>query len=147
VTLYLEDLHVGDVFDLGRKTVTADEIVRFAREFDPQPFHIDPVAARDSTFGGLVASGWHTSSIFGRLLVDSLFNDVANLAGLGIDEVRFLGPVRPGDTLSGKAALLEARRSRSHAERGVVRLSCELVNQRDELVWSALCASLVRSRA
>jgi len=146
VTLYLEDLVVGTVSELGQRSVSAEEIVAFAREFDPQPFHLDPEAARRSPFGGLVASGWHVSSIFGRLIVDGLFDEVANLAGLGLDEVRFLAPVRPGDTLSGWATIIATRVSQSRPGTGIVTFRCVLANQDGVDVWSATCTCLVRRR-
>ena len=85
----LEDFAVGDVFDLGETTVTEEEIIRFGREVDPQPFHVDPVAAKESAFGGLVASGWHVAGIFMRRFVDSLLRDAESLGGLGVDDMHW----------------------------------------------------------
>jgi acyl dehydratase len=99
--LYADDLTRGDEFEYGSHTVTEGEIVEFAEAFDPQPFHVDPDAAADSMFGGLVASGWHVAALTNRLLTDALFDRLALRGGRGVDEVRFENPVRPGDTLSG----------------------------------------------
>src|SRR5258708_421531 len=96
---YFEDFQVGDIFDLGSTTVTEEEIISFARQFDPQPFHTDPVLAKDSIFGGLVASGWHTTAMFMRLFFDGLLHETASIASPGVDDVRWLKPVRPGDVL------------------------------------------------
>jgi acyl dehydratase len=133
-------------FELGERTVSEEEIIRFAREFDPQSFHVDTELARESSFGGLIASGWHTCSICSRLLVDSLFQDTANLGGLGVDEMRWIAPVRPGDTLIGRATVLEARPSKSKPDRGPVALRVELENQDGAIVWHATCWSLIRRR-
>jgi acyl dehydratase len=107
VTLYAEDFAVGDEFALGSYTITKDGIVEFAREFDPQPFHVDEDAAGESMFGGLVASGWHVVSLTNRLMTDALFSRMALRGGHGTDEVRFLEPVRPGDTLTGVVEVVE----------------------------------------
>jgi len=141
---YLEDFAVGDVFELGETTVTEEAIVRFGREFDPQPFHVDPAAARESPFGGLVASGWHVASIFMRLFVDSLLDDAGSLGGLGVDDMHWKVPVRPGDVLSGRAEVVEARPSRSNPERGVLGVRMQLVNQRGETAWYCTAYSLLR---
>lgn len=108
--LYADDLTEGETFAYGSRTVSQEEIVRFAREFDPQPFHVDPEAAADSMFGGLVASGWHVAALTNRLLTDALFDRLALQGGRGVDDLRFERPVRPGDTLSGtiKVAAVEA---------------------------------------
>ena len=92
---YLEDFTPGEIIELGSKTVSEEEILTFAREFDPQPFHIDPERARDSVYGGIIASGWHTIAIFMRLAVDGLFNDTISMGSPGVNEVRWLRPVRP----------------------------------------------------
>src|SRR3977135_1308242 len=104
---YFEDFPVGAHFDVGSATVTAEEIIDFARQFDPQPFHTDPEAAKKSSFGGLVASGWHTCGIFMRMYVEKVINGSANLGGAGVNDMRWLVPVRPGDTLSGTATVVE----------------------------------------
>ena len=96
---YFEDMAVGATVDLGKRSVSEEEILRFAREFDPQPFHVDPEAAGKSIFGGLIASGWHTCSITMRLLVDGLLSNSSSLGSPGIEQIRWVKPVRPGDTL------------------------------------------------
>lgn len=106
-TRYAEDLSVGEEFTFGSHTVTAEEIIEFAEEFDPQPFHTDPEAAKESMFGGLVASGWHVVSLTNRLLTDSVYREVALQGGHGTDEVRFHEPTRPGDTLSGTVEIVD----------------------------------------
>ncbi|MFB6151032.1 MAG: MaoC/PaaZ C-terminal domain-containing protein [Haloarculaceae archaeon] len=97
---YFEDLAAGDARTFGSYEVTADEIVAFAEQYDPQPFHVDPDAAADSPFDGLVASGWHTAAMTMRLLVDHLLDDLATRGAAGVDELRWREPVRPGQTLS-----------------------------------------------
>ena len=127
--LSFEDFEPGQVYELGSKVVTEDEIVAFARQFDPQPFHLDPEAAKDSVFGGLIASGWHTGAMWMRLYVDSLLGDASGQGSSGIEELRWLAPVRPGDTLSGRLTVLEASSSESHPDRGTIRIRGEMVNQ------------------
>jgi acyl dehydratase len=127
--LYFEDFRPGQVVELGSRTVTEDEIVGFARQFDPQPFHLDPEAAKDSVFGGLIASGWHTGAMWMRLYVDSLLGGASGQGSSGIEELRWLAPVRPGDTLSGRLIVLEVTSSESHPDRGTIRIRGEMVNQ------------------
>jgi acyl dehydratase len=134
--LYFEDFEPGRVYDLGSKVVSEDEIVAFARQFDPQPFHLDAEAAKDSVFGGLIASGWHTGAMWMRLYVDSLLGGESGQGSSGIEELRWLAPVRPGDTLSGRLIVLEATLSESHPERGTIRIRGEMVNQDGVTVMS-----------
>jgi len=124
-----DDFEAGRVYALGSKVVTEDEIVAFARQFDPQPFHLDPEAAKDSVFGGLIASGWHTGAMWMRLYVDSLLGGASGQGSSGIEELRWLAPVRPGDTLSGRLIVLEVTSSESHPDRGTIRIRGEMVNQ------------------
>ncbi len=131
-----EDFMPGQVHELGRVVVSEDEIVAFARQFDPQPFHLDPEAAKDSVFGGLIASGWHTGAMWMRLYVDSLLGGGSGQGSSGIEELRWLAPVRPGDTLSGRLIVLEATTSESHPARGTIRIRGEMVNQDDVTVMS-----------
>lgn len=133
---YFEDFQVGDTFDLGATQVTAEEIITFARQFDPQPFHLDPEQARDSIFGGLVASGWHSTALFMRLLVDGLLHETISMGSPGVDEIRWIRPLRPGDTLRGRFTVLECTPSRSRPNMGVVRSRCELLNQQDEAIMT-----------
>ena len=126
---YFEDISVGEVWDLGSREVSEAEIIEFATQYDPQPFHIDPAAAKESFFGGLIASGWHTCAIFMSLLANTIRRQ--NLAGLGapgVDRCRWLAPVRPGDVLSGRTTVLETRPSRSRPM-GLVTCRTELFNQ------------------
>src|SRR5437870_9009940 len=108
---YLEDFREGQVFELGKETIGEEEILQFARRFDAQPFHVDPEAARRSIYGGLIASGWHTASFFMGLLVRGLLHDVASMGAGGIDDMRWLKPVRPDDTLRGRLTVLGQRPS------------------------------------
>ena len=126
---YFEDFAVGQTFDLGSRKLEADEIVAFAREYDPQPFHTDERAAAATPFGGLIASGWHTAAVFMRLYCDGLLNDTASLGSPGVDELRWLHPVRPGDTLTGSLTVLETRPSSTRPNRGTILLGCSLTNQ------------------
>ena len=134
---YFEDLRVGDVIELGRRTVSQDEIIRFAREFDPQPFHTDPERARTSAFGGLVASGWHSAALYMRLLVDGFVSTMAESMGSpGIDKIEWLKPVRPGDTLTGRLTIMELIPSKRRADRGTIKTRGEMINQRGEVVMT-----------
>jgi acyl dehydratase len=134
--LYFEDLRAGQVVELGSRTVTEEEIISFARLWDPQPFHVDPEAAKASVFGGLIASGWHTGAMWMRLYVDSLLDGAASMGSPGIEELRWLAPVRPGDTLSGRLTVLETTPSERRPDRGTVRIRGEMVNQDDVVVLS-----------
>lgn len=131
---YFEDFRPGETVALGSRVLTEVEIIAFARDYDPQIFHIDVEAARHSSFGGLVASGWHSCVIFMRLFVDGLLKESSALAGYGVDAVRWLQPVRPGDCLSAAATVLEATPSQSKPDRGFVKHRCTLTNQRGEMV-------------
>ena len=109
--------------------VTEDEIVEFARRCDPQPFHVDPRPRKESVFGGLIASGWHTGAMWMRLYVDSMLGGSAGQGSPGIEELRWLAPVRPGDTLAGRLTVLETTPSERRPDRGTVRIRGEMVNQ------------------
>lgn len=133
---YLDDFTPGETIALGSKTITEEAIIAFAREFDPQPFHVDPARASESVYGGLIASGWHTVGTFMRLAVDGLINDTISMGSPGVDQIRWLKPVRPGDTLSARMIIGEITPSRSRADRGTLRSRGELHNQRDEVVMT-----------
>jgi acyl dehydratase len=133
--LYFEDIEPGGVYELGTRTVTESEIVAFAREWDPQPFHTDPEAAKGSVFGGLIASGWHTGSMWMRMYVETMLGSAAR-GSPGIEELRWLAPVRPGDTLSGRLTVLEATPSATKPDRGTIRIRGEMVNQDGVTVMS-----------
>lgn len=142
--IYFEDIEVGHTFDLGRYTVTEEEILEFARKYDPQPFHVDPEAAKDSMFGGLIASGWHTASICMRLYVDTILNKSASMGSPGLDQLRWKRPVRPGDTLSGQFRVTECKPFRKGI--GLVKGMAELNNQEDKLVMSFLGQGMFATR-
>jgi acyl dehydratase len=144
---YLEDLRVGDRFHSGPYEVTEAGIINFAREFDPQPFHLDPELAKQSIFGGLVASGWHTAAITMRLLVTCGLDLAGGAVGLGADELRWPRSVRPGDVLRLELEILEVRPSRSKPDRGTVRLRYVTRNQRNETVMTLMATTLVPKRA
>jgi acyl dehydratase len=131
---YLEDFTPGEVIELGSVSLSEDEILDFGRRFDPQPFHVDPAAAERSVFGGLIASGWHTGSLFMRLFATRVLNDSASLGSPGLEELRWLRPVRPGDVLTGRYHVLEVSASEKNPGRGTVRARCELVNASGEMV-------------
>ncbi len=143
---YLEDFTPGEVIELGSKTVSEEEILAFAREFDPQPFHVDPERARDSIYGGIIASGWHTIAIFMRLAVDGFFNDTISMGSPGVNEVRWLRPVRPGDTLRARLTMIELTPSRSRPDRGTMRSLAEVFNGQDERVLSMDVLGIVGRR-
>ena len=131
---YFEDFEIGRITELGSVTVTDAEIREFATRFDPQPFHVDPVAAADSMFGGIIASGWHTCSMMMRLAVDGYLHQSASLGSPGVDEVRWLKPVRAGDVLKVRSCVLDAVPSTSRPDRGVIYSLWEAFNQHGELV-------------
>ena len=131
---YLEDFAVGQVFKSGRKRVDKDEIFAFAREYDPQPFHLDEAAARQSPFAGLAASGWHTAAMTMRLLVDGEFKPAGGILGVGFDELSWPRAVRPGDELHVLSEVLEVRPSKSKPNRGMIRVRNTTYNQNDEPV-------------
>jgi acyl dehydratase len=133
-TLYLDDLKPGMVLPLGSVRVTREEILEFARRYDPQPIHLDEEAARASIYGGLISSGWLTVSLGMRRIVDGFLVRAASLGAPGCDEVRWLRPVRPGDTLTYRAEILEVTPSRTKPDRGIARVRYEAVNQDGEPV-------------
>ncbi|MFK8021510.1 MAG: MaoC family dehydratase [Pseudomonadales bacterium] len=143
---YFEDFHVGEVIELARYTVDQEEIISFASQYDPQYFHCDPNAAQQSAIGGLIASGWHTCSIFMRLQCDAFLVDSASIASPGVDEVRWIAPVHPGDTLSGTVEVFETRRSRTRPDRGIVRCHCALLNQNADQVLTLSTAGFFSCR-
>jgi acyl dehydratase len=134
VTTYFEDFIVGSVVELGTVEVTESEIIEFAERFDPQPFHIDPVAAEESSFGGLIASGWHTCALYMRLLFDGLIHDSSSQGSPGMEDLRWLAPVRPGDRLTATYTIEEVAPSSSKPQRGTVTFRSEMTNQDDVVV-------------
>jgi acyl dehydratase len=144
--LYFNDLKRGDRFHSETYSVTEDGIIAFAREFDPQSFHLDPATAERTIFKGLIASGWHTAAITMRLFVRTL-NFAEGAIGLGVDELRWPNPVRPGDLLRVETEIVDLRISRSKPSHGIVRLRNVTKNQRDEVVQTMSAAALVPRRA
>ena len=132
---YFEDFAEGQVYELGEASLSEAEIVEFARKYDPQPFHVDQAAAQQSMFGGLIASGWQTGSLYMGLLVRGLLLDASSLGSAGIDELRWLKPVRPGDVLRGRVTITSVKPSSRNPSRGTVATYGELFNQRGERVF------------
>ena len=143
---HFEDFVPGEVAEFGPIAIDEAEVVAFARRYDPQPVHIDADAATAGPFGGLIASGWHTASLVMRVLVEHYLARGAALASPGVDELRWLQPVRPGDVLRVRVTVLEARRSRSKPDRGLVRTRIETVNQDDAVVMSMVAMNLFLCR-
>jgi acyl dehydratase len=143
VTRYFEDYLPGLTIDCGSFTVSEPEIIAFAKEYDPQPFHVDPVAAATGPFGGLIASGWHTTSLMMRLLVEHFVSPETSLGAAGVDEIRWPRPVRPGDTLHVTATVLEARRSNSKPDRGIIKSLAQVTNQHGDLVMKVTAINFV----
>jgi acyl dehydratase len=143
---WFADYKPGAVYEYGHATLTEDELLDFARKFDPQPMHTDPAYAAAGPFGGLIASGWHTAGLMMRLLADNYLSKVASLASPGIDELRWPHPVRPGDVLHLRVEVMEARESRSKPDRGILRTKAELLNQDDVVVLSMLAINMVAKR-
>ena len=142
---YLEDFEVGETLELGSCHVTREEILEFARRYDPQPFHVDEAAARQSIYGGLIASGWHTTAMLMRLLVDGMAG-VNSMGSPGTDEIRWLKPVRPGDTLTARAVVLDVVPSRSKPDRGHMRAAYEVFNQKGEKVMTMISRGIYTRR-
>lgn len=143
---YFEDYAPGSVCVYGPVSVTEAEIVEFATRYDPQPMHTDPAAAARGPFGGLIASGWHTTGLVMRVLVERYLSHVAALVSPGIDELRWLRPVRPGDALRVQVTVLDAGISRSKPDRGLIRSFIEARNQNDEVVMSLKAMNLLLRR-
>jgi len=131
---YLEDYAVGQVFNSGRLQIDKDQIFAFARQFDPQPYHLDEEAARQSPFSGLAASGWHTAALTMRLLVDGEFKPAGGILGVGFENLSWPRAVRPGDELHAKSEVLEVRPSKSKPDRGLIKVRTTTFNQNDEPV-------------
>jgi acyl dehydratase len=146
IKYYYEDLAATASDNIGSRNVSRDDILRFAREFDPQPFHVDEEAAKQSPFGGLIASGWMTCSMVMRMMCDAYLLESASLGSPGIDNVRWLVPVRPGDTISVVRKTMEARKSASKPDRGIIRSRWEVSNQHGELVMSMEGLGIFRCR-
>jgi acyl dehydratase len=144
---YFEDFEAGQELPFGPHTVTRAEIIAFAAEFDPQPFHLDERAAAETMLGGLAASGWHTCALFMRMLYDGWVTNSASMGSPGVDTLKWLRPVRPGDTLSGRSVVLEVRVSKSKPDRGFIKFRHEVVNERGEQVMMLENPVMVQRRA
>ena len=144
---YFEDYIPGSVHEYGPIAVEEDEVLAFGRRFDPQPFHTDPQAARKSAYGGLIASGWHTAALMMRLFSDHYLSKAASLGSPGVDELRWLRPVRPGDRLRLRVTVMDGtRRSRSKPDRGILRSFIEMRKQDGEVVMTMKALNLLSCR-
>ncbi len=143
---YFNDYVEGSVHSFGTIAVERDEVIAFGKRFDPQAMHADPEAAKHTPFGGLIASGWHTAGLMMRLFVEHYLTHVASMASPGLDELRWLKPVRPGDTLSVRVTVLKAAPSRSKPDRGAVTSLIEVLNQADEIVMTMKTVNIIGKR-
>ena len=143
---WFEDYPVGESVEFGDHLVTEAEVLEFARRYDPQPFHVDPAAAAESIYGGIIASGWMTGSIAMRLVVDHFLSPRSSMGSPGMDELRWLQPVRPGDRLSVRVTVLESRLSQSKPDRGIILLLWEVLNQNRATVMSMKGWGMYRCR-
>ncbi len=146
MTRYWEDFKVGEVEQIGGKQVDRDELIEFAKQFDPQPFHVDEAAAKQSIYGGLIASGWHTCAMVMRMMCDAYLSQSASVGSPGIDNLKWLKPVRPGDTISARRTTLETRVSKSKPDIGIVNNLWEVFNQNGEKVMSMQGYGMFRRR-
>ena len=147
--VYFEDVEVGSKLEFGSVTVSRDEIIAFAAEFDAQPFHLSDEAAAETHFGSLSASGWHTTALFMKMFVAKMQacgHQDASLGAMGIDELRWLRPVRPGDTLRGTSEVVEKKASRSRPEMGIIKSKVTIFNQHDEPVMTLMPITMFRTR-
>ncbi len=143
---YFEDYLAGSTYEFGEIEVGEAEIIEFAKRYDPQDFHTDPAAAAKGPFGGLIASGWLSASLMMRLFADHYLSKNASLASPGVDELRWLKPVRPGDRLRIRISVVEARQSRSKPDRGMVRSAIEMINQDGQVVMTMIAMNLLGCR-
>jgi acyl dehydratase len=143
---YFEDYALGSTYECGSVSIDQASIIAFAKEFDPQPFHVDPVAAAAGPYGGLIASGWHTAALVMRLLVENYLAAESSLGSAGLDELRWPHPVRPGDTLRVRATVVESRRSLSKPDRGIVKTMVEATNSGSATVMRATAINFILVR-
>lgn len=143
---YFEDYPIGVEQEVGSVSISEADMIDFASKYDPQDFHIDPEKAAASPFGGLIASGWHTAAAVMRLLVDRYLDSASSLGSPGVDELRWLAPVRPEDVLTVHARIIDARRSKSRPERGLIHTKAEVFNQDGVLVMSMKAVNLIACR-
>jgi len=144
--LHWEDFSPGQVTECGSRLITRAEIIAFAAEYDPQPMHLDEEAARHTMLGGLAASGWHTCCIMMKMIADGLLLDTASMGAPGIDEAKWLRPIRPGDTLTVRGSVTNVRVSQSKSDRGFVTFFWEVFNDRGERVMTLVCPQMVQRR-
>jgi acyl dehydratase len=145
--IYFEDIVIGAVTSYGPRTITRQEIIAFASEFDPQPMHLDEEAAKKTMLGGLSASGWHSCAIMMRLLYDGFLVNAASMGAPGIDEMKWLKPVRPGDALSVRLTVLDKREPKSRPDLGFVQYRCEMLNQHGEVVLESVYPGMFAKRS
>ena len=143
---YFEDFNTDWTAEYGPRRVTREEIIGFAAQFDPQPMHLDEEAARGTMLGGLGASGWHTCCVMMKMVADGVLLDSASMGAPGIEEVKWLKPVRPGDSLTVRGSVLSARASQSKPDRGFVNFLWEVFNDRDEKVMTLICPQMLLRR-
>lgn len=143
---WFDDFSNGEIFEFGDEAVVEAEVLDFARRFDPQPFHVNADAAARSIYGGLIASGWHTAALMMRMMVDHFIPAAASLGSPGMNEIRWLKPVRPGDHLRLRLTITEVTRSRSKPDRGVLQQQVEVLNQHGESVMSCVGMGMYRRR-
>ena len=148
--VYFEDVQIGDRSEFGPVSVSREEVLAFAGEFDPQPFHLSDEAAQRTHFGSIAASGWHTTALSMKMMVAAWQKNpgvqAASLGALGVDELRWLRPVRPGDTLRGTSEVIDTKASKSRPEMGIVKTRVTLFNQRDEPVLTMIPIAMFRTR-
>jgi acyl dehydratase len=144
---FWEDFVTGSVIEHGPRRVTRDEIIAFATEFDPQPIHLDDAAARASMLGGLSASGWHTCSLAMRMIADGVLHNSSSMGAPGVDEVRWIAPLRPDDAITLRATVLDTRVSRSRPELGFVKFRFELINQSGTAIMTMVSSIMLGRRA
>ena len=143
---FFEDYPVGEAAEFGDYPVSEEELLDFARRYDPQPFHVDAEAAGESIYGGLIGSGWMTASIAMRMMVDHYISPLASMGSPGIDELRWIKPVRPGDRLRMRVTVMASRPSQSKPDRGMVQFLQEVLNQNAETVMSLKGWGMYRRR-
>lgn len=143
---FFEDIQIGTVLEFGHKKMERQEIIDFATKYDPQSFHIDEQAAKNSIYGDVIASGWHTGSVTMRMMVDHMVNDRAGLGSPGFNNLKFRLPVRPGDVLRVRSTVMDKKRSRSRPEMGTIFGLVEVLNQNDEVVMSFESLGMIKAR-
>lgn len=144
---YLEDYVEGSIYELGKIHVSQEEMVAFAKKFDPQDMHVDDARAKAGPFKGLIASGWFTGSVFMSLYAVHYLSNASSMASPGFEDLKWNAPVRPGDVLTGQVTIREVNRSRSKPDRGVVKTFCEIINQDGEIVMSINAVNMIACRA